>query len=723
MAIFLKRYMLQMTKGCDAVECDNEYCKSCPKFKFPDLELNDLFEEAKKILKDSETKLICKNLSPIQYDPQYLLQSQFPALSDFKDTSSLNQKLVIDALKDKYIYSYAFFKTPEDQKLLTENKLYFDDERLELFAQYLEKNQDFFDNLPNIVCLHINEVYKLFIQNNDSKDNTNVCIQYHMIRIIFISIYFLSLFPPNDVSPTIIKILEMIYHQPIITKMTKYLLDIFKTIPKTILRILTFIHDNITFASILNDKFSLTGVTDTEEDPDIAINPKIRNLALFVHLLRNSNPSLPTRLFVNEVFTDNFINKYDTDDLARYLQGSFSYLTIPCILTLNCKGEQLNRYFKFLHHRQLRNILFTEDPYFNIVVNRDNLINEAVQKLSRANSSDFLKMLRVKFVGEQGVDAGGVSREFFYLVCNEIFHVKYGMFRETPNGKFWFVSDEMLTSPPIYFTLMGTIIGLAIHNSTILPIRFPLLLYKKLWGAEPTLDDYEEIDPDIVHQLKNLLKMKVENPEFDFSDLEMMFYITQDVYGELKDIPLCEGGLEKKVTNENVEEYVKLYTNWLLNDSVKVAFEKFQNGFNRATILETPLQHPLHLKKIIAFDEADFLVSGEEIIHWEALKQNCQYSDGYTKNSQAVIWFWEIFDEMTADEKQQFFRFSTGSDRAPVGGLHLFKLTIQKVNDPNKLPVSHTCFNIFSLPDYTAKEEMKKKIHLSLGYAEGFGLI
>lgn len=722
MAKYIKQYLAQLSKGCDAYTCDNEYCKSCSKFKFTDIvENKQIFAKAVEILKTSQDKYICKNLSPIQYESDFLAKSKFPELSAFEDISLLNQKEVINALKDEYVYSYVFFKTPEDQEKLLDNKLYFDDERLELFALYLEKNRDFFSNLIKIIIDHVNNIYDKLCKSDNPKSN----IQYHLIRNIFLNLYFLSLFPPNDISPMILNTLQTIFKKEIIREITQSLQSIFRTTPKTLLRVLTFIHDNLTFASILNDRFSLTGEADEDdENPNVAIKPDVANLALFINLLRISNPSLPTRLFVNEVFTDNFITKYDADDLVRYLQGSFSYLTIPCVLTLSCKGEQLHRYFYFLHRQQMRRLLFTdEQPYFDIVVNRENLIEEAVQSVSRASPIDFLKMLRIKFVGEQGVDAGGVSREFFYLVCNEIFHVKYGMFTETPNGKFWFVCDEMKTSPPIYFTLMGTIIGLAIHNSIILPIRFPVLLYKKLWGIKPTLDDYEEIDPDIVHSLKGLLKTKKENPDFDFTDLDLMFYTTHDVYGEMKDIPLCEGGLTKQVTNDNLEDYVDYYTDWLLNGSVKIAFEKFQNGFNRATDLETSLEHPLNLKKVIAYDELDILVSGEEIIHWEALKQNCQYSDGYTKTSQAVIWFWEIFEEMTAEEKQQFFRFSTGSDRAPVGGLHLFKLTIQKVNDPNKLPVSHTCFNIFSLPNYKSKEEMREKLHLSLGYTEGFGLI
>jgi hypothetical protein len=84
--------------------------------------------------------------------------------------------------------------------------------------------------------------------------------------------------------------------------------------------------------------------------------------------------------------------------------------------------------------------------------------------------------------------------------------------------------------------------------------------------------------------------------------------------------------------------------------------------------------------------------------------------------------FWGIFRAMSHEEKSKFLQFTTGSDRAPVGGLSKVGITIQKMADPTKLPVSHTCFATFGLPDYRSKEEMKEKINLALSETSGFGL-
>lgn len=44
------------------------------------------------------------------------------------------------------------------------------------------------------------------------------------------------------------------------------------------------------------------------------------------------------------------------------------------------------------------------------------------------NPHDLKKQLFVEFAGEQGLDEGGVSKEFFQLVVEHIFNPDYGMY-------------------------------------------------------------------------------------------------------------------------------------------------------------------------------------------------------------------------------------------------------------------------------------------------------
>lgn len=71
--------------------------------------------------------------------------------------------------------------------------------------------------------------------------------------------------------------------------------------------------------------------------------------------------------------------------------------------------------------------------------------------------------------------------------------------------------------------------------------------------------------------------------------------------------------------------------------------------------------------------------------------------------------------------------FSTGSDRAPVNGLKSMKFYIIKDTEKDvtdrKLPTSHTCFNQLLIPEYSSKEILRKKLHVAIENATGFGMV
>ena len=61
--------------------------------------------------------------------------------------------------------------------------------------------------------------------------------------------------------------------------------------------------------------------------------------------------------------------------------------------------------------------------------------------------------------------------------------------------------------------------------------------------------------------------------------------------------------------------------------------------------------------------------------------------------------------------------------RAPVEGLSGLKLTIQRGSpDTDRLPTSHTCFNVLLLPEYSTKEKLRSRLMTAIENAQGFGL-
>jgi ubiquitin-protein ligase E3 A len=397
----------------------------------------------------------------------------------------------------------------------------------------------------------------------------------------------------------------------------------------------------------------------------------------------------------------------------------------PAILTLAFKNKSLRAQLEqrqnvqmqraFHEQRQAPRFIGDHDSLirglsFDLTIRRDHILEDTMQAIGRAPADHLGRRLMVTFTGEEAVDAGGVSREYFHLLVSQLFSPDYGMFKVVSGRCYWFNASSL--DDPIVYRTLGTVVALGVYNEIILPIRFPLLLYRKILRRPIMLRDVAEIEPELVRGWTALRDMRDSGQEI--RDVMLHFTVTVDNFGAPKVVEIIEGGENIEVTSENLDLFIEKCMDWYANTSISRQFEAFEQGFG--TLFGTDRL------ALFAPDELDILVSGEEVLDWEALERNAKYSDGYRVNSKPIRWFWAIFRAMSNKEKAKFLQFTTGSDRAPIGGLSKVGITIQKVADRTKLPMSHTCFSTFGLPCYATKEEMKTKLDLALNETEGFGL-
>ncbi len=68
-------------------------------------------------------------------------------------------------------------------------------------------------------------------------------------------------------------------------------------------------------------------------------------------------------------------------------------------------------------------------PYFLLVVDREKLLTTALSHVAAAADSDLKKPLKVVFAGEEGIDEGGVKKEFFQLMVREGSLTNHSLFR------------------------------------------------------------------------------------------------------------------------------------------------------------------------------------------------------------------------------------------------------------------------------------------------------
>lgn len=94
------------------------------------------------------------------------------------------------------------------------------------------------------------------------------------------------------------------------------------------------------------------------------------------------------------------------------------------------------------------------------------------------------------------------------------------------------------------------------------------------------LQDLKKAMPDLAHGLQQLLDYSGDVE----SDIPTYFSIEEENFGEVVTRELKPGGSDILVTNSSREEYVRLYTQWLLNDSVSKQFAAFAQGFRQVAL-------------------------------------------------------------------------------------------------------------------------------------------
>ncbi|XP_064808775.1 ubiquitin-protein ligase E3A-like [Oncorhynchus masou masou] len=444
---------------------------------------------------------------------------------------------------------------------------------------------------------------------------------------------------------------------------------------------------------------------------------------LGVRTLDCRRPLIPFEEFVNEPLNDVLEMDKDFTFFKVDSESKFSFQSCPFILNACTKSLGLyydNRISMYSERRitALYSLVQGQqlNPYLRLKVRRDHIIDDALVRLemiAMENPADLRKQLFVEFEGEQGVDEGGVSKEFFQLVLEEMFNPDIGMFTYDESTKlFWFNPPSLENEAQ--FTLIGIVLGLAIYNNCILDVHFPMVVYRKLMGKKGTYLDLADSHPVQYQSLKELLDYEGDVEE----DMMITFQISQtDLFGDPITYDLKENGDKIPVSADNRKEFVSLYSDYILNKSVERQFKAFRRGFQMVTN-ESPLKY------LFRPEEVELLICGSRNLDFHALEETTEYDGGYNKDCRIIKDFWETVHSFGEEDKRLFLQFTTGTDRAPVGGLGKLKMIIAKNGpDTDRLPTSHTCFNALLLPEYDTKEKLKERLLKAITYAKGFGML
>ncbi|KAI8978993.1 hypothetical protein BDB01DRAFT_852215 [Pilobolus umbonatus] len=328
--------------------------------------------------------------------------------------------------------------------------------------------------------------------------------------------------------------------------------------------------------------------------------------------------------------------------------------------------------------------------------------------------------LSVRFYDEEGVDAGGVTREWFSVLARQMFDPNYALFITSAADKLTYqpnrasaVNSDHLS----FFKFVGRVIGKAIYDGRLLDAYFTRSFYKHILGRPVDYRDVEALDPEYYKSLVWML----ENDITDIIDLT--FSMETDYFGTKETIDLKPNGRMIPVTEANKHEYVTLVTEQKLTTAIKDQINAFVQGFH--DIIPAPLI------QIFNEQELELLISGLPDIDIDDWKNNTEYQ-GYTASSSPVQWFWRAVRSFDQEERAKLLQFATGTSKVPLEGFaHLQgsngvqKFQIHKdFGGENRLPSAHTCFNQIDLPQYDSYESLRANLFKAISECStGFAFV
>ncbi|XP_018113416.1 NEDD4-like E3 ubiquitin-protein ligase WWP2 isoform X3 [Xenopus laevis] len=367
--------------------------------------------------------------------------------------------------------------------------------------------------------------------------------------------------------------------------------------------------------------------------------------------------------------------------------------------------------FRFLCHS---NAL---PSHVKISVSRQTLFEDSFQQIMNMKPYDLRRRLYIIMRGEEGLDYGGIAREWFFLLSHEVLNPMYCLFEYAGKNNYCLQINPASSINPdhlTYFRFIGRFIAMALYHGKFIDTGFTLPFYKRMLNKKPTLRDLESIDPEFYNSI-----MWIKDNNLEECDLELYFVQDMEILGEVTSHKLKEGGENIRVTEENKEEFIGLLTDWRFTRGVEEQTNAFLEGFKEVV--------PLEWLRYFDEKELELMLCGMQEIDIADWQKNTIYRH-YTKNSKLAQWFWQVVKEMDNEKRIRLLQFVTGTCRLPVGGfVELIgsngpqKFCIDRVGKDTWLPRSHTCFNRLDLPPYKSYEQLKEKLLFAIEETEGFG--
>uniref|UniRef100_A0A8C1YWW4 HECT-type E3 ubiquitin transferase n=1 Tax=Cyprinus carpio TaxID=7962 RepID=A0A8C1YWW4_CYPCA len=354
-----------------------------------------------------------------------------------------------------------------------------------------------------------------------------------------------------------------------------------------------------------------------------------------------------------------------------------------------------------------------------LIIRRDHLLEDAFNQIMCYSRKDLQRSrLYVSFVGEEGLDYSGPSREFFFLVSRELFNPYYGLFEYSANDTYTVQISPMsafVDNHHEWFRFSGRILGLTLIHQYLLDAFFTRPFYKGLLRILCDLSDLEFLDEEF-HQSLQWMK------DNDIKDmLDLTFTVNEEVFGQITERELKPGGTGITVSDKNKKEYIERMVKWRIERGVAQQTESLVRGFYEV----------VDIRLVSVFDarELELVIAGTAEIDLADWRNNTEYRGGYHDNHIVIQWFWAAVERFNNEQRLRLLQFVTGTSSIPYEGFASLRgsngprrFCVEKWGKGTSLPRAHTCFNHLDLPPYPSFSMLYEKMLTAVEETSTFGL-
>ncbi|XP_061110454.1 E3 ubiquitin-protein ligase HECW1 [Conger conger] len=354
-----------------------------------------------------------------------------------------------------------------------------------------------------------------------------------------------------------------------------------------------------------------------------------------------------------------------------------------------------------------------------LIISREHLLEGTFNQTMAYSRKELQRnKLYITFIGEEGLDYSGPSREFFFLLSQELFNPYYGLFEYSANDTYTVQISPMsafVENHLEWFRFSGRILGLALIHQYLLDAFFTRPFYKALLRLATDLSDLEYLDEEF-HQSLQWVK------DNDITDiLDLTFTVNEEVFGQVTERELKSGGANVQVTEKNKKEYIDRMVKWRVERGVVQQTEALVRGFYE--VVDSRL--------VSVFDarELELVIAGTAEIDLNDWRNNTEYRGGYHDGHMVIRWFWGAVERFNNEQRLRLLQFVTGTSSVPYEGFSalrgsngLRRFCIEKWGKITSLPRAHTCFNRLDLPPYPSYTMLYEKLLIAVEETSTFGL-